>query len=290
MPIAKALLTYGAFVDCTDDIYQTPLHKACANRRKNMVRLLLDSGAHPNSLNSSMRCATQLAASAGCLESLKMFRDAGADLGLQDNNWYTALHGAALNDQAHAAIFLINESADCKLGLETIPGLSALGEVLAIAPSFTLNLAPCANAYQPRKGNILSRAASLSTATLRRFLRRMPKEMIPGLLNRRHRMLGTPLFAAIVHRQVDVCDNIDILLDAGADLELDGSDHGTPLMGACATGRLPAVKHLIAKGAKTSYIRDGQMFSVVTAAKLHPPVVRWLLVDRFMELRFLADQ
>ncbi|KAL9035685.1 MAG: hypothetical protein Q9180_004729 [Flavoplaca navasiana] len=290
VPIAKVLLTYGALVNCTDDLYETPLHKACMNHRRNMVRLLLDSGAHPNSLSIIMRSATHLAASSGCLDSLKMLRDAGADLELQDQYRVTPLHEAIFNDQVHAAIFLINESADCKLGLETHKGFSALGELLATAPSFTLNLAPCADAYEPREGNILSKAARLETATLKRFLRRMPKEMIPGLLNRRHRLLGTPLYAAIVYRQVDVCDNIDMLLDAGADLELDGSDHGTPLMGACAAGRLPAVKHLIAKGTKTSYVRDGQVFSVLTAAKLHPRVVRWLLVDRFMELRFLADQ
>ncbi|KAI4274555.1 MAG: hypothetical protein LQ337_003852 [Flavoplaca oasis] len=290
VPIARVLLTYGAFVDCTDQLYETPLHEACQNRQEKMVRLLLDSGANPNSINIVMQNATHLAASTGCLESLKMLRDAGADLGLQDQNRFTPLHEATVNEQVHAAIFLTNESADWSLGLETHKGLSALGEVLAIAPSFTLNLAPCADAYEPREGNTLSRAASFRTATLKRFLRRMPKEMIPGLLNRRHRSLGTPLYAAIVCPQVDVRDKIDILLDAGADLELDGSDHGTPLMGACATGRLPAVKHLTARGAKTSYIRDGQVFSVLTAAKLHTGVVRWLLIDRFMELRFLADQ
>lgn len=288
--IARLLLAYGAFVDCTDDIYETPLHEACKNGVKEVVRLLLDSGANPNSLNVHMQSPTHLAASTGCLESLKMLRDAGADIGLQDKRRYTPLHEATTNGQTHVAIFLINETANYKLELESIDGLSALGRILCLAPSFTLNLAPCADAYEPREGNILSTAAWLRTATLRRFLRRMPKEMIPGLLNRRHRFFGTPLDAAIVGRQDDVGDNIGILLDAGADLEIDGSDHGTPLMGACAIGRLPAVKYLIAKGAKTSYVRDGEVFSVLTAAKLHPQVVRWLLVDRFMELRFLADQ
>ncbi|KAL8856080.1 MAG: hypothetical protein Q9178_007275 [Gyalolechia marmorata] len=289
VPIAKLLLTYGAYVDCTDDTYETPLHKACAMGQKEVVRLLLDSGANPNSLNVRMQSATHLAASTGCLDSLKMLRDADANMGLQDQWRFTPLHEATLNEQTHVAIFLINQSAYCKLGLELYDGLSALSEVLATAPSFILNLAPCADAYEPRVGNILSKAASLGTATLRRFLRRIPKEMIPGLLNRRHRMLGTPLHTVVMRRQDDVGVNIDILLDAGADLEIDGSDHGTPLMGACATGRLTAVKYLIAKGAKTSYVREGDVFSVLMAAKLHPQVVRWLLVDRFMELRFLAD-
>ncbi|KAI4279883.1 MAG: hypothetical protein L6R38_004888, partial [Xanthoria sp. 2 TBL-2021] len=220
-----------------------------------------------------MERPTHLAASAGCLESLKMLRDAGADMGLKDQRRYTPLHEAIMSGQTHVAIFLITGTANYKLGLETIDGLSALGEALRLAPSFTLNLAPCADAYEPREGNILSTAACLPTATLRRFLRRMPKEMIPGLLNRRHRTLGTPLYAAIVHLQVNVRDNIGTLLDAGADLEIDGSDHGTPLMGACAIGRLPAVKYLIAKGAKTSYVRDGEVFSVLTAAKLHPQMM-----------------
>ncbi|KAL8723890.1 MAG: hypothetical protein Q9181_007103 [Wetmoreana brouardii] len=285
--IARLILTHWAFVDCTDAIHDTPLHKACEAGHKGVVRLLLDSGANPNSLNGYGQSASHLAASAGCLESLKMLIDAGADLGLQDSEGYTALHTAASSRAVDAVVFLISQTAGYKLGLETSRGVSALDEILSFAPSFILNLAPSPDVYEGLEGNVLSTIASRSGSTkmLKRFLRRIPKEMTLRLLNKRHRILGTPLHAAVLQRP----EKIGILLDAGADPELDGSEHGTPLMVACAVGRLSAVKYLIARGAKTSYVRDGQVFSVLKAAKLHPRVVRWLLVGRFMELKLLAN-
>ena len=44
VPIAGAILTCGSLVDCTNAHYETPLHKACARGRNEMVRLLLDWG------------------------------------------------------------------------------------------------------------------------------------------------------------------------------------------------------------------------------------------------------
>ena len=51
---------------------------------------------------------------------------------------------------------------------------------------------------------------------------------------------------------------ISLLLDAGAELEIEGGPYSTPLMGACAVGRLEAVKLLVRKGAKIlTTITDG---------------------------------
>ena len=76
---------------------------------------------------------------------------------------------------------------------------------------------------------------------------------------------------------------IDILFDAGADLELPGGDYGTPLMGVCAMGRLDVVKTLVREGARTSYTYDGKFFSALAAAKHNPKPKRWLLVYRLVE-------
>ena len=80
---------------------------------------------------------------------------------------------------------------------------------------------------------------------------------------------------------------INTLLEAGAQLEQEGGEHGTPLMGACAAGRLAAVKVLVSKSAKISYEKEGQIFSALRAAKHFPEITRWLLVGRFTEGRRL---
>lgn len=290
VPIARVILSYGASVDCTDARYRTPLHTACKERRIEMVRLLLDSGANPNSLDNLMQSPSMLAAYAGSLESLEALVDAGADLGLQDVDGCTALHNAAESGTIHTLAFFINHTTKYKLEPENIFGDPVLGRLFRLSPLLVFNLVSSFGSsldlYDPRAGNILSAAAYCSeTSMLKKVLRVISKAKTPGLLNQRHRRLGSPLHTAVLNRP----KNIDILLDAGADPELNGSEHGTPLMAACVIGRLLAVKHLVARGAKTSYIRDGELFSVVKSAKLHPPILRWLLVGRFMEgCRLLA--
>ena len=290
VPIARVLLTYGASVDCTDADYRTPLHGACKQGRIEMVRLLLDSGANPNSLSCLMQSPSMLAADAGSLESLEALVDAGADLGLQDVDGWTPLHFAAQSGAIHILAFFITYTTKYKLEPETLFCESVLGRLFRLSPLLAFNLVSSFQSsfdvYEPRVGNILSAAAYCSeTSMLKKVLRVISKAKTPGLLNQRHSWLGSPLHAAVLNRP----ENIGILLDTGADTELDGGEHGTPLMAACAIGRLPAVKHLVARGAKTSYIREGELFSVMKSAKLHPQVLRWLLVGRFMEgCRLLA--
>ena len=119
-----------------------------------------------------------------------------------------------------------------------------------------------------------------SKAEVRMLLRRLPTSDLPIILNHRALSGGTPLHTAATMAKIDT---MTLLLDAGAQLELEGSEHGTALMGACATGRLAAVKLLVARGARTSYMKDGQFYSALLAAKYHPEVRRWLLVGRFLE-------
>ena len=62
---------------------------------------------------------------------------------------------------------------------------------------------------------------------------------------------GTPLYTAYTRTSMPLqSTTIRLLLDTGAELENEGGDYGTPLTGACAAGRLQAVKLLARKGGK----------------------------------------
>ena len=63
---------------------------------------------------------------------------------------------------------------------------------------------------------------------------------------------------------------------------------GTPLMVACMYGRLAAVKLLVRLGALLWYEKNGSIVSAVQAALPFPHIVRWLMVERFTELRLLS--
>ena len=285
LEIAKLLIDHGAFVDGLDDRLRTPLHFAAKNGQTQVVKLLIHSGANVNALDDHLQSPCMKAAEYGFFEPIQALIEGGADLTLQDRNHQSALYHAADWDHREVVVFLLTKTKGYLLNTEALRGESAISILLNYQKlsysSFIFNLAPNPSVYEPRQSNILSAAAETNSPThVKMLLRRLPKALIPTLLAHRDRASGTPLYAAAT---VPAERCIDMLLEVGADLELEGGDYGTPLMGACATGRLGVVKALVRKGAKTSYIKDDQVFSALAAAKHHVKVKQWLLVGRFVE-------
>ena len=284
--IAQSLIYHGAVVNSVDSSCVTPLHFAATNGQTALVGLLLDAGANPNAIDQNLESPCMDAASGGHFACLQRLLRGGADLGLKNLYHRTALHRAIVAGTMEVVVYLVGKTLGPDLGFEDDTGNSTLSHALIREPSFILNYAADPRAYIPQSGNILSCAGlRLAPRHLELFLRRLPEELVPTLFSHRHIYYGTPLYAACTGAHTE--DNVEILLEAGADLELEGGEHGTPLMGACATGRLKAVKILVAKGAKVSYTRGGETVSALRAAKHHPEIVRWLLVGRLMESRGL---
>lgn len=289
--IARSLIEHGASIDSVDDHLWTPLHFAACNRQLQLTELLIAFNANVNAVDDRLRSPCMVAASAGFLQPIQALVQGGADLTLQDHNWCTALHYAAFSGYLEIISFLNTNMEGYALNAETLSGESVLITISRWAypshSSFFLNLAPNPSIYEPRKSNVLTAVAGTNDpAHLKKVLRRLAKELVPRLLAHRDLRWGTPLYAAATQPAEKV---IDMLLDAGAELELEGGEHGTPLMGACAAGRLGVVKTLVRKGAKTSYTKDDRVFSALLAAKHHVKVIRWLLVGRFTEGPLLIE-
>ena len=298
--IARSLIEHGASVDGMVKDPNTPLHFAAFEGKAQVVELLISFGANLNARNALLWTPCMSAALDGCLASVQALANAGADLTLKDVDGEMAVHYAALrtfdaDSSACSAIlevivFLAHKMQDLLFFAESKEGHSIItisGWAYPPYQSFLLNLAPNPSVYEPRQSNIISATVMTNTPIdLKRLLRRLPRPLIPTLLAHEDRILGTPLYSAAIHPSENV---IDMLLDAGADLELVGGDHGTPLMGACAAGRLEMVKALVGRGARTSYTEDGNVFSALSMAKLHPKITRWLLVGRFAEGPLLLE-
>lgn len=283
--ITSFLIDHGASVDSVDDDLWTPLHFAARDGQTQVIELLIRSGANVNALDDCLGSPCMLAASNGFLESAQALIEGGADLTVRDRKCRTALYYAAENYRSDVVIFFISNTKGHALNAEAAFGESILSLILrwgySSYSSFILNLAPAPSVYEPCQSNVLTAVVGSNNPThLKMLLRRLPKALIPKLLAHRALVGGTPLYAAATRPAERY---LDMLLDAGAELELEGGNHGTPLMGACATGRLEVVKALILKGAKTSYTKDGKVFSAFSAARLHPKVTQWLLVGRFIE-------
>lgn len=175
------------------------------------------------------------------------------------------------------------------LGFKDCMGWSPLADVLYRGNWRTilsiLNFAPKLGDYDLHAVDTLSAGVSnaqMSTSLLKKFIRRLSPSIVTILLKHRAQAMGTPLYvASTVTSPSQQEDFISLLLEAGAGLEQLGGEHGTPLMGACAAGRLTAVKSLVGKGARLCYEGNDGLVSALNAARHFPEIVRWLLVERF---------
>ena len=113
------------------------------------------------------------------------------------------------------------------------------------------------------------------------LFKRVPRGKLSEVFSHQDLISGTPLYAvSTTNASSFQQERIQFLLDAGANLETEGGEHGTALMGACAAGRFEAVKILVQKGAKMVYSKDGRVYSSLRAANHFPEIIRWLLVGR----------
>ena len=112
----------------------TPLHLAAAGYRAEMVRLLLATGADPNSAENHRRssplhyAADSWMARAGCrvnnqVETIRCLLDAGANINAQDKNGAAPLHRAVRTRGAAAVKCLLEAGADPSL--KNKPGSTA---------------------------------------------------------------------------------------------------------------------------------------------------------------------
>ncbi|KAL8760737.1 MAG: hypothetical protein Q9184_003095 [Pyrenodesmia sp. 2 TL-2023] len=307
--VARFLLERGANANKPDGGYMTPLHWAAAGSstatadETAMTELLLEFGANVHAVDASLRTPCMVAVSFGRHGPLRVMIARGADLHMKDRWRNTVLHYTAANSGSLSVYTAANSGSlsvlhslivhglSEELGRENPRGYSPLSLMLSRGNwhelLFLLNLAPDPTVYTPHASNSLVTCVenpNMTQSLLKKFLRRLSEPVVNTLLAHRAKAEGTPLYAACTLARPNQQDDvINILLDAGAELDLEGGDHGTPLMGACAAGRLAVVKLLVSKGAKISYEKDSETVSALNKAKHFPEIIRWLLVERFTQ-------
>ena len=288
--LVECLLERGALVNSMDQCGGTPLHFAATAGHVTTIKILLKFGANVHLPDRDLLDACMCAAHSGHLDAARELLKAGADRQANDIRHRHVLHHAALSNSMNPFFYLLPSTTRYELTVEDESGDTVTAYVLRNAKrcqlSSLLNCALPDQAYFPNKSNVLTAAVTNlheTTFVLKRLLKRLPQSLLPQLLSHQALYGGTPLYAASVDNSPHQVDKICILLDAGAALELEGGDHGTPLMCACATGRLSAIKVLVSKGAKLYYTKDGSKIRALDKAKHFPEIIRWLLVGRYIE-------
>ena len=262
----------GARVDAVNHIYSTPLHFAVDAGDAVIAKLLLENSACIDAPDICYSSPCMLAASALKPDAFDVLSKRGANVRLFDQIRQTILHHAASNGGTpQLASGIIDATHWWGPEYEDTGGQSIIslalwyGEMTQV--SFMLNLAPKHGAWEPHRSNVLTAAVQNGFALiLKQVLKRLPPDLIPKLLAHQAVIGRIPLYAACTTASpLFENDAINMLLDAGADLEHEGGDEGTPLVEACATGRFAVVKLLVSNGAKLYYEKDGHSISALYA-------------------------
>jgi ankyrin repeat protein len=278
------LLENGANANCADEWAQTPLHVACVHGHLRIIDLLLQFGSNPNAQDELGRTPAMLAAARGSLPTLELLRQHHADLSTHDIYRRSTLSHAVKGGPAAFSYLLTLGCDPYSLDINDFTPISEACRLSRHYEDFGALLCNSGLDFAHRSsrwGGLLHFQPFIdgTISTLRLFLARIPKEIVARDINSSGGFVS-PLHLAAVQGAIEV---LGLLIRSGAKLEIEDGEQGTPLMAACAIGRLPAVKYLVRAGAKMVYTKDGKFVTAVRAARYFPLVIRWLLAEQYTE-------
>jgi ankyrin repeat protein len=284
MAATTLLLENGANPNCAHGKSSTPLHIACEYGHLRIIDLLLQFGSNPNAQDNCGQTPAMLAASQGHLTTLELLRQHHADLSTHDIDRRSTLSHAV---KGGPAVFSCLLTLGCDPYSLDINDFTPLLKACRLSRHYEDFGALLCNSglhfahHSSQWGGLLHFQPFIdgTISTLRLFLARIPKEIVARDINLRGGFVS-PLYRAAVRGAIGV---LGLLIRSGGNLEIEGGEQGTPLMAACVTGRLPAVKYLVRAGAKMVYTKDGKFVTAVRAARYFPLVIRWLLAEQYTE-------
>jgi uncharacterized protein len=274
LEVARLLLKAGAKVNTRESWgEQTALMWAAAAQQPDMLRLLLKRGAQPD-LKSTVRdwprkvtaepreksmdqggfAALHYAAREGCIPCIKVLVDGGADIDLPDGQGTTPLILALMNLHFDTAMALIDAGAD--IHVWDFQGQTPL---YAAVDTNTVpqGARPDVASTDTLTGLDLMRVLIDRGANVNAQLKlRLPGRAMPGDRNADFRVLttgATPLMRAAV-----ACDlpAMDMLIKAGAKVDMPIVDGSTPLFGT-----------IIAASARARFKTEPQVLAAMRALK-----------------------
>ena len=276
--VVSLLLERGAALEAADGKGWTALHYASSGRADEVVTILLRAGANPNSQTEFGDTPAHLVAVNGHLKCLEVLVEGGADTEVRDNEGLIPLHKAAAYADMDVIYFLLA----CGGKVQTLSHEcdSAL-HWAALSRDETKDnwIVDYLTAFRQRgvtQGTVINMLCRNNRiAALQKIFRGAKATDAKSAIDDYCDVVPPALIetAAAGHSEV-----LEILLDAGANIEMNWGNVGTALMAACDRGRLRIVQILVSRGAILSCPGpNGSTFNAVDRAKNHPEVVKWLI-------------
>ena len=244
--VCRVLIDAGADLHTKNEIEQSPLHYACASGALDVVKMLVEAGAGVRDTNDKGWTCLHVAARFAHIETVRYLAGLPEDdLNFEDSDNRTALHLAVCEKLTDVVQVLIDAGADidtvnkdgwapldsaCKYGtLDVVKMLVEAGTGLrdTIDEGWTcLHIAACFG----------------HTETVR-YLMGLPFVD----MNHRDGNNRTALCVAVDEEHTDI---VQVLFDAGADIDTQNNEGWSPLHYACLTGALDVVRMLVRAGAE----------------------------------------
>ncbi|KAM0805996.1 ankyrin repeat-containing domain protein, partial [Usnea florida] len=246
-----------------------------------VVEILLDHGVDVNCRSRKGTTAVMKASQRGHLEVLDLLKDRGADFTAKNSEGDSALAFACLGLKSLVVPGLL------ELGLKFTDS-NFLGWTPLHGYALSLYRAPFNEDFHDVvMAHAMPTQLSSSQLSLLLYFGRRSLPMLEWILssmdtaqkkdainNLNHAWPSFALHRASFEGSVE---KLDMLLDAGAEIDLRNEKISPPLACAASMGRMEAVQFLAKKGAKFEYSKpDGTKENAIDAAKNYPRVQQWM--------------
>ncbi len=251
-----------------------PLHSCAKFGKVDMIRKLLDDGADINARAKKCTTPVMKAAKAGHLEVLDLLKERGADFGAKDIKGWSALQHACSRRQSLVIPGLL------EVGLSFTDSDMASNTPLHFC-SDDEGLLDLVKARASLTQLQTSQLASLIGCHVYDGNSNMLKWLFEHLDDTQKRDAlrndGEPYYALSIAASRGFVEILNILLDAGAEIDRWSEKCSFPLACAATMARFDSVQLLARKGAKLKHVLpDGSEQCAIEAAKNYPKIQVWL--------------
>ncbi|KAF5401982.1 Ankyrin repeat domain-containing protein 17 [Paragonimus heterotremus] len=246
----RLLLQYNAPMEVQNETGHTPLMEATSNGHIDVARCLIEHGCDINTHSTEFKeSALTLASYKGHAEMVRFLLEAGADHEHRTDEMHTALMEAAMEGHVEVARLLLAHGANVN-----IPKESYESPLTLAACGGHTELAHLLIGY----GADIEEVNDEGYTPLMEAAREGHEETVALLLAvgadvnaRTEETQETALTLAACGGFIEVCE---MLLNAGADIEVGGVGCSTPLMEASQEGHLELVRRLLQRGAAVNAV------------------------------------
>ena len=272
--VCQVLIDAGADMETKDDMGRSPLHWACRSGALAVAKVLVQAGAGVCVTDYCESTCLILAAYHGHTETVRyLVRLKEVDVNHKDEDGFTAVLGAAQQNQADVMKVLIDAGADVEA--KNIHGRSPLlcasveGHLDIVKMLVEAGAGVCVT---DNKGDTcLTLAANFGHTETVRYLVGLKDVDV----NHKDEDGSTAVLCAVLQKHSDV---VEVFIGAGADIEVKDDDGRSPLLCASVEGHLDILKMLVKAGAGVCVTdNEGDTCLTLAASFGHTETVRTLL-------------